>query len=253
VEEPNAHLFLSPEIHETEPVGIPVPVVDESLCNGCGTCGEVCEFSAIVVIKNKVMVFPELCHGCGACAYFCPRKAIREELREIGRVERGSAGTLSFVHGLLNVGEPMAPPLIRKTKKSIDRERAVIIDAPPGTSCPVVESVKGADFCVLVTEPTPFGLNDLTLAVEMVRKLGVPIGVVINSCTIGNSEVEDYCGRERIPVLMRLPWDRRIAEQYSAGRLLLKNLPEYAEHFSTLYQSIHTEMAAYEATHCHQR
>ncbi|MBN1534077.1 MAG: ATP-binding protein [Spirochaetes bacterium] len=253
VEEPNAHLFLKPVMNTKETAGLPVPVVDESLCTGCGRCGEVCQYSAIVVIQKKVMVFHELCHGCGACAYFCPEKAIREEEREIGIIESGTAGGLSFVHGILNIGEPMAPPLIRKVKERIERGRTVIIDAPPGTSCPVVETVRDADFCVLVTEPTPFGLNDLELAVEMVRKLGIPMGVVINSCTIGDSGVREYCEREGIPVLMSMPWDRRIAEQYSSGMLMLRNLREYREHYGSLITNIRAELSRDETAHCHQR
>lgn len=253
VEEPNAHLFLKPEINERETIGLPVPVVDESKCTYCGKCGEVCEFSAIVVIQKRVMFFPELCHGCGACEYFCPEKAIREEEREIGVIEAGTAGELSFVQGILNIAEPMAPPLIRRVKEKIEEGRTVIIDCPPGTSCPVVESVKGAEFCVLVTEPTPFGLNDLKIAVEMVRKLKVPLGVVINSCTIGDREVEDFCRREGIPVLMSLPWDRRIAEQYSAGRLVLQNLQEYREYYETLFDNIKMELSRNETAHSHKR
>ncbi len=253
VEEPNAHLFLKPEIKERETVGLPVPVIDESRCTGCGVCEEVCEFNAIAVIKKKVLVFPELCHGCGACAYFCPEKAIREQDRIIGVVETGSADDISFIHGILNVGEPMSPPLIRKVKSRIDPNRKVIIDSPPGTSCPVVETVKGADFCLLVTEPTPFGLNDLVLAVEMVRTLGVPMGVVINSCNIGDNQVSAYCEREGVPVLMSLPWDRRIAEQYSAGRLVFQNLWEYREHFSKLWENIKAKLLKNETTYSNKR
>ncbi len=253
VEEPNTHLFLKPVIYKRETVGLPVPVVDESRCTHCGKCGEVCEFSAIVVIKKRVMVFPELCHGCGACEYFCPEKAIREEDREIGVIETGSTGGLSFVHGVLNVGEPMAPPLIRRVKDRIESGRTVILDSPPGTSCPVVETVKGADFCVLVTEPTPFGLNDLKLAVEMVRKLNVPMGVVINLCNIGDNEVSNYCEEEKIPILMSFPWDRRIAEQYSAGMLILENLREYRARYESLFDHIKAEYARYEKAHCHKR
>ncbi|MCU0849475.1 MAG: ATP-binding protein [Spirochaetes bacterium] len=254
VEEPNAHLFLKPEIIKRETMCLPIPVVDESKCTHCGKCGEVCEFSAIFVIKNKVMVFPELCHGCGACEYFCPEKAIREEKREIGIIESGTAGGLSFVHGILNIGEPMSPPLIRRVKELIEPGRTVILDSPPGTSCPAVETVKGADFCVLVTEPTPFGLNDLNLAVEMVRKIRVPLGVVINSCNIGDSGVNEYCKNEGIPVLMSFPWDRRIAEQYSMGTLMLKNLREYIEHYATLFDKIKAELySKNETAHSHKR
>jgi len=237
VEEPNAHIFLKSQIDERISVGIPVPEVDKSKCNYCGKCAEVCEFNAIVVIKKKVLIFPELCHGCGGCSYVCPEKAINEVEREIGVIEKGSLGKIDFIHGVLNVGEPMAPPLIRQVKKHVNSKDA-IIDASPGTSCPVVEAVNGSDFCLLVTEPTPFGLNDLRLAVEMLRKLTIPFGVVINCADIGDEEVERYCGSEGIPILMTIPWDRRIAEAYSKGIPLIEALPEYKSRFSQLYGEI---------------
>ncbi len=238
VEEPNAHIFLKPQIDQKKPVGIPVPEVDESRCTHCGRCAEACEFNAIVVIKQKVLIFPELCHGCGGCTFICPSKAIRETDRTIGVVERGTAGTIDFVHGILNVGEPMAPPLIREVKHFIDYTGNTIIDASPGTSCPVVGAVKDSDFCVLVTEPTPFGLNDLKLAVGMLKKLSIPYGVVINSAGLGDAEVENYCGSENIPILMTIPWDRRIAEAYSRGVPLILALPEYKKKFLQLYEQI---------------
>jgi len=238
VEEPNGHLFLKPEIKDRFSIGIPVPQVDESICTYCGKCAEICEYHAIIVIKDKVLVFPELCHGCGGCSYVCPVDAIKEVKREIGVIEKGMAKNIEFVHARLNIGEPMAPPLIREEKKYIDDHRTVIIDSSPGTSCPVVESVKGTDFCLLVTEPTPFGLNDLKLAVEMVRLLGIPCGVVVNSADIGNREVWNYCKKENIPVLMEIPFDRRIAEAYSKGIPLLKKIPEYRDKFLKLYQDI---------------
>jgi MinD superfamily P-loop ATPase len=238
VEEPNAHIFLKPHIHERISVGIPVPEVDESKCSFCGKCAEVCEFNAIVVIKKKVLFFPELCHGCGGCSYICPEKAIKEVEREIGVVERGRSGKIDFIHGILNVGEPMAPPLIRQVKRHINSGTNAIIDASPGTSCPVVEAVNRSDFCLLVTEPTPFGLNDLKLAVEMLRKLTIPCGVVINCADIGDEEVQKYCKDEDIPILMTIPWDRRIAEAYSKGIILIDALPEFKNRFSQLYGKI---------------
>ncbi|MBA7688584.1 Iron-sulfur cluster carrier protein [subsurface metagenome] len=238
VEEPNAHIFLKPHINERIPVGIPVPEVDESKCSFCGKCAEVCEFNAIVVIKKKVLFFPELCHGCGGCSYICPENAIKEVERAIGVIEKGRSGKIGFIHGILNVGEPMAPPLIRQVKKHINNSTNAIIDASPGTSCPVVEAVNGSDFCLLVTEPTPFGLNDLKLAVEMLRKLTIPCGVVINCADIGDEEVERYCKDEDIPILMTIPWDRRIAEAYSRGIPLIDALPEFQNRFSQLYGTI---------------
>ncbi|MDY6933484.1 MAG: ATP-binding protein [Spirochaetota bacterium] len=242
VEEPNAHIFINPELAERMSVGILVPEVDDSKCTYCGKCAEVCEFNAIVVIKDKVLFFPELCHGCGSCSYFCPENAISEIEREIGIIERGNSQNIELIHGILNIGEPMAPPLIRRVKGLIHNNKDVIIDASPGTSCPVVESVKGSDFCVLVTEPTPFGLNDLKLAVEMIRKLRIPFGVVVNCADIGNEEVEEYCREENIQILMTIPWDRRIAVAYSEGIPLLEALPEYNENFIQLYDMIKKEV-----------
>jgi MinD superfamily P-loop ATPase len=238
VEEPNGHLFLKPKIDERISVGIPTPKVDLSRCTYCGECARVCEFNAIVVIGKKVLVFPELCHGCGGCSYICNENAIEEIEREIGVIERGRAGDIEFVHGLLNVGEPMAPPLIRKEKSLIDIKKTVLIDTSPGTSCPVVESVRGSDFCILVTEPTPFGLNDLKLAVEMVRKLSIPLGVLINCSDIGDQKVLHYCEMEKIPVLMEIPFNRRIAEAYSRGIPMIEEIPEYRVKFQGLYSEL---------------
>jgi MinD superfamily P-loop ATPase len=238
VEEPNAHIFLKPTLDRNETVCIPIPEVDEAECTFCGKCAEVCAFNAIAVIKDKVLVFPELCHGCGACSYLCPEDAISEAGKEIGVVEAGRAGKIDFVQGKLNVGEPMAPPLIRRVKEKIEPDRTIIIDVPPGTSCPVVEAVGGSDFCLLVTEPTPFGLNDLTLAVEVIRKLGIPCGVVINRSGIGDDETEKYCCSEGIPILLNIPLDVEIAHLYSKGIPLVQGMPEWRGAFSSLFSDI---------------
>jgi len=242
VEEPNGHLFLKPRIEEKISVGIPVPKVDNSKCTHCGLCAKVCEYHAIITILDNVLVFPELCHGCGGCASECPAEAITEVEREIGVVEKGKAGDADFVQGRLNLGEPMSPPLIRKVKHFIDSNKIAILDAPPGTSCPVVTAVRGTDFCLLVTEPTPFGLNDLKLAVEMVRVLGIPLGVVINQADIGTKEVWNYCEAENIPILQEIPFERKIAESYSKGIPLIKEFPEYKEKFLKIYQEIMQRM-----------
>jgi MinD superfamily P-loop ATPase len=238
VEEPNCHIFLNPEIEKVEKVGVPVPKVDEDKCNACGKCHEICQFSAIVALKTKPLTFPELCHGCGGCSLICPEEAITEESREVGVIETGHAGHVVFTHGRLRVGEAMSPPLIRAVKKSADKNGLTIIDAPPGTSCPVIEAIKGSDFVVLVTEPTPFGLNDLKLAVEMVKKLGIPSGVLINRADIGDDEVKLYCRAEGIPLLLEIPDDRRIAEAYSRGRLIIDAIPEYKTMFEGLLSKI---------------
>jgi len=250
VEEPNAHLFLEPVITNSESVEIPVPKINDKKCNYCGKCAEVCVFNAIAVTKNKVLVFPGLCHGCGACTLFCPEKAITEEGNEVGVLEEGKAGSINFTHGRLNIGEPMAPPIIRKIKKKINKDgtkgknnditnhHITIIDAPPGTSCPVIESIKDSDYTILVTEPTPFGLHDLILAVEVLRKLKIPHGVVLNKCDIGDHKVEEYCKKNDIPLLLSIPLDREIAVAYSKGIPIVKINPSYEQKFIQLFQKI---------------
>jgi len=244
VEEPNAHIFLKPVIKEQKKAYIPVPEIDESKCNYCGKCAQVCVYHAIAVLpsqngkKGATLVFANLCHGCGACSALCPEKAIKEVNREIGVVELGNCGQIDFVHGKLNIGEAMSPPLIRQVKDEINLKKTVIIDAPPGTSCPVVASVKGSDFCVLVTEPTPFGLNDLILAVEVLKKIKIPFGVVINRADLGNTKTEEYCKEENITVLMRIPFKKEIAMAYSNGEPMVKAFPEYKKDFQSLFNDI---------------
>jgi MinD superfamily P-loop ATPase len=238
VEEPNSHILLSPSFRRVTPVGIPVPRIDESKCTSCGQCAKVCEYHAIAVIVKTVLVFDEMCHGCGACSYLCPEKAIFEVEREIGIIQEGSSDGIQFINGILNVGEPMASPLIRKVKEHIQNGGTVIIDAPPGTACPVIETVRGTDFCLLVTEPTPFGLNDLALAVGMLEKLGIPKGVIVNKADIGDRKVWEYCESKNIPILMEIPMDRQIAELYSKGIPFVVERPSYMQTFQRLYENV---------------
>jgi len=254
VEEPNAALFLHPTIEERREVGQLVPEVDFTKCTACGRCAEVCQYHAIAVVGKgrggtaPVLVFPELCHGCGSCTLNCPTEAIREVLHVTGAIERGAAGSVEFAQGTMDVGEPMAVPIIRQLKRWVippDTDgRPIILDAPPGTACPVVESMRGADFVLLVTEPTPFGLHDLRLAVEVAREVGasgqtpLPVGVVVNRDGVGDRGVDEYCAAEGIPILMRIPLDRRIAEAYSEGIPLIEALPEYRQRFLDLYAAI---------------
>jgi len=238
VEEPNDHIFMKPNITRSEAVSIPVPSVDSEICNHCGKCGEVCAFNAIAVINEKVLIFPELCHGCGACSYLCPERAISEAANTIGVIEMGNADGIDFVHGKLDVGQMMAPPIIRKVKEFSDTDEVTIIDASPGTSCPVVEAISDSDFCVLVTEPTPFGLNDLILAVETVRQLGIPCGIVLNRADVGDGKTEEYCHKENIPILLTIPLDMDIAGYYSRGIPLVEGMPEYKNGFIELYNKI---------------
>ncbi|MGD2064876.1 MAG: ATP-binding protein [Dehalococcoidia bacterium] len=244
VEEPNANILLHLALNQSQQVYVPIPKVDETECTYCGKCAEVCAYNALAVIKEKVLVFPELCHGCGACSHLCPESAITEEGREIGVVERGDSGNLELIQGKINVGEAMAPPVIREVKKCIEPTNIVIIDVPPGISCPVVEAVEGSDFCLLVTEPTPFGLNDLLLAMEVVKKLGIPCGVVINRVGIGGEEIDQYCRQEGVPVLLRIPLDRNIAVLYSEGIPLIEGMPQWREAFLRLFQDIKSMIIA---------
>ena len=238
VEEPNAHIFLKPQIKSKAPVFIPVPEIDKNKCNFCGKCAQVCAYNAIAVLKKDILVFKELCHGCGSCSYFCPQKAIKEVYKEIGVVETGNRDSLQFVHGRLNIGEAMSPPLIRAVKEHINPTKTVIIDVPPGTSCPPIEAIKESDFCILVTEPTPFGLYDLTLAVEVLRKLKIPFGVIINRSGLGDNKVDDYCTKENIPVLMHIPFKKEIASAYSKGETIVKAFPEYKKEFQKLFDDV---------------
>ena len=238
VEEPNAHIFLKPKITHARSLSVLVPKVDEKRCTYCGKCARFCSYNAIAIVKEKVLFFPELCHNCGGCTIVCPEKAIREVKRPKGVIEEGRSGKIRFIKGELNVGEAVSPPLIREVKRAADKGFLTIIDVPPGTSCPVIEAVKGSDFCLLVTEPTPFGLNDLILAVEVMRKLKIPFAVVINRSDIGDGKVEEYCEKEKIPILMRIPMDRRIATAYSKGTPIVEEIPEYREKFKELYEKI---------------
>jgi MinD superfamily P-loop ATPase len=251
VEEPNAHLFLKPQITGRRIATIPVPEVDESQCDYCGKCRDVCAYNAIAVMpkegdkKGSVLIFPHLCHGCGGCSLLCPQEAIREVDKEIGIVETGNCGNMLFIHGKLNIGEIMSPPLIKQVKECINPARTVIIDAPPGTSCPVIASVKESDFCVLVTEPTPFGLHDLTLAVEVLRKMGIPFGVVINRSDIGDGQTDNFCQEKEIPVLMRIPFNKEIAFLYSRGIPIVQEKKEYVKQFRKLYDLIKKERGVF--------
>lgn len=240
VEEPNGHLSLRPSIRRRAPVTVPVPEVDRSRCTTCGACARACRHSAIVVLPETVLTFPSLCHGCGGCSLACPRDAIREILRPIGAVEEGSSGAMTVLQGRLDVGEAMSPPVIREVLRGAPRDQSLIIDAPPGTSCPVIETLKPADAVLLVTEPTPFGLHDLTLMVEVVRSLGLPVGVAVNRSGLGDDGIHEFCGREGIPILMELPFERRFAEACSRGELLVDRFPGVGTLFSHLAARLRT-------------
>jgi len=237
-EEPNGHIFLKPEIEISEDVTVGVPEVDIGKCTGCGKCGQLCQYSAIICLKDKPLVFEQLCHSCGGCMAIYPEGAITEKQRKIGIAEFGKSNGTYFGHGRLDIGAIQTPALIRYVKKRIKNDAVSIIDAPPGTSCPVIEAIKGSDFVLLVAEPTPFGLNDLELAVGMVRQLKIPFAVAINRSDIGDDAVVRYCRQENIEVLIQIPNDRKIAESYSRGVMIVEAMPDYKQKFLKLYEDI---------------
>jgi len=241
VEAPNAHLFLHPAWNEKEDVGLLIPRVDESKCTHCGRCAEVCQYHAIAVLGKKTLVFPQLCHGCGSCTALCPEKAIEEIPDRLGQIERGPATAgITFARGVLDVGEPMAVPIIRKLKGWVisQPDQMIIRDAPPGTSCPVVESARGSDYLLLVTEPTPFGLHDLRLAAQVAGELGIPAGVIINRVNGPYPDMDEFCANQHLPVLLSIPFERAIAKNVAQKKTLVDIHPEYTAVFRTIIQQI---------------
>jgi MinD superfamily P-loop ATPase len=238
VEEPNAHLFLNPVLEKKETVNAVVPEIDLEKCIFCKKCMDICRFAAIAVLKKDVLVFDNLCHSCGGCFEVCPEKAIKEKQRSLGEIEHGMVDNISFIHGRLKVGQVMVPPIIKKVRTFTDPDLVTIIDAPPGTSCPVIAAVNKADFVLLVTEPTPFGLHDLKLAVETVKILGIPHGLIINRADLGNDDVKAYAKKENLPILMEIPFEKRIAQIYSNGQMIAKEIPEFKVKFQSLFQDI---------------
>jgi MinD superfamily P-loop ATPase len=238
VEEPNAYLFLKPKIRQTQAVTVLNPVVNDKLCNRCGKCADFCQYNALFVSSNEVMVFPDLCHSCGGCALVCPAEAISEAPNRIGTITYGATDAVELVYGELEVQKPMAVPIIREVKRCMKKGKNVILDSPPGTSCPVIQTVTGSDFCILVTEPTPFGLHDLKIIVQVLEDMGIPFGVVVNRAGVGDKKVYEFCKGKNIPVLLEIPYDRRIAELYSQGIPFSVEMPEWKEKFQTLFETV---------------
>ncbi|MFX1265307.1 MAG: ATP-binding protein [Promethearchaeota archaeon] len=237
VEEPNVHTLLHPEKTTVRSVSVPTPSVDLEKCTFCKKCAEFCEFNAIFVGKTA-LIYDEMCHSCGGCSIVCPEGAITETTREVGTIHRSEVDGLHLAYGELNVGEPIATRVIKAVKEEIDKAGINIVDAPPGTACPVIETMQESDFLVLVTEPTPFGLHDLAITVDVVKELGIPCGVVINRAGIGDDKVRDYCKRWAIPILLEIPFSRRIAELYSVGVPFVREMPEWRERFRHLFEDI---------------
>jgi MinD superfamily P-loop ATPase len=240
VEEPNSAIFLKPVIEKETVVNKSIPEINDARCNLCGVCEKVCAYNAIAVV-NKVLIFPDLCHGCGACSMLCPENAIREIGVKIGIMRLGIKKNIRFIEGRLKINEPMATPLIRRVKNA-EKKVLVIVDSPPGTSCPVMESVKNSDYVILVTEATPFGLSDLEMAFSTFKELGLRMGVIINKSRGKNKAIEEFCEKKGLEVLMKIPFDRKIAESYSRGTPLVEIMPEYANKFKKVYSRIESEV-----------
>ncbi|MFI4910481.1 MAG: P-loop NTPase [Sedimentisphaeraceae bacterium JB056] len=237
-EEPNGHIFLKPSIEQSEDVTVGVPHVNLDACTGCGKCADLCQYSSIICLKDKPLLFEELCHSCGGCMEICPQKAITETNRKIGEAEYGKAKDVGFYHGRLDIGAIQTPAIIKHLKKKMSDTAITVIDAPPGTSCPVIEAIKDTDFVLLVTEPTPFGLNDLKLAVGMVEEMGIAFAVAINRCDGGDDSVVEYCKESNIEIMLQIPEERKIAESYSKGVMIVEALPHYKDSFLDLYNRI---------------
>ncbi|MDG6218167.1 MAG: ATP-binding protein [Candidatus Thermoplasmatota archaeon] len=242
VEEPNANIFLHSNITEREDVSMSIPEIHEEKCNYCGKCSEFCAYNALAVVRSKILVFPELCHSCGGCELVCPLDAISWKERVIGKIDHGQSKNIDFYRGVLNVGESQAIPVIKALKRKIDKNKNVIIDVPPGTSCPVIESISGSDYCILVTEPTPFGLHDLKLAVEVVKHLNIPFGVIINRDGVGDDRVQVHCLKQHIPVLLKIPEQQNIALLYSRGLALVSENPDWKKIFNHVFTLLLNEV-----------
>jgi len=244
VEEPNLHLFLKPDITGRETAAMEVPVADESKCTYCRACADLCQFKAISVLGSVLLTFPEMCHGCGGCLAVCPEKALSPGARELGEVSWGTAaGRIGFFMGRLRVGEAMSPPLMRAVIAKIAKSPHatagdLIIDAPPGTSCPAINAVLPSDLILLVTEPTPFGFYDFQLAHAAFAPLGKPMAAVINRAGLGDRSVQDFCRSRQLPILAEIPFDRSLAEAYSKGRVVAEALPNLRKVFVELMTAL---------------
>ena len=244
VEAPNGAIFLTPDTHWNDEVTVPVPQFDPAACKACGRCRDICAFNAIVQVHDRILFFPELCHNCGGCALICPNDAITEKPHTLGTIRGGASGDIGFMDGNMHIGQARSTPIIRALVGRLPFSRWNILDCPPGTSCPVVASVQEADYVVMVTEPTPFGLHDLDMAVRMTGTLGLPCGVVINRDGTGCSGVESYCKENDLPILARIPFDRNVAERYSRGEVLASPESWFAVKMEELYLQISIQLQA---------
>jgi MinD superfamily P-loop ATPase len=238
VEEPNDHIFLKPKISSVQPVTVSVPIVNETLCDRCRKCADFCQYNALFVGSDEVLVFPDLCHSCGGCALVCPEEAISEVPHKIGTLKLGTNGNVELVYGELEVQKPMAVPIIKEVKRRIKRDKDAILDSPPGTSCPVIQTVKNSDFCILVSEPTPFGLHDLKIILQVLESMEIPSGVIVNRAGVGDKKIYEFCRGKNIPILLEIPYNKRIAELYSRGIPFSQEMPEWRAKFLALFNTI---------------
>lgn len=237
VEEPNANIFIKANLQKIEDVFLMNPSFNLDKCAFCKECAEFCAYHAIAVLSSDILFFPELCSGCGGCRIVCKYNAIEEGSRKIGEIYYGK-NEIEIYQGLLNIGEARATPVIKRLKNYVSKEDLSILDAPPGNGCPTIETMHHADYVILVTEPTPFGLHDLKIAVDIVRKFNIPFGVIINRDGIGNDSVEKYCKEEDIEILMKIPYSGEIAKLYSSGIPFVKEIKEWKRKFIELYEVI---------------
>lgn len=242
VEEPNSHLYLSPELADVETVCIPTPVIDEDRCTHCSKCSSFCEYNALAVLPSQVLVFPAICNGCGGCSIVCPENAVSEKDRVIGHIQGGKAGDISFFRGLLTVGEARSVPIIRSLKTHAAKEGITILDSPPGSSCPVVETLEGVDYVILVTEPTPFGIHDMDIVVSVVRDMGIPCGVVINKDGIGSELAHSYIESKGLTLLASIPHSMKAAKSGSNAVPIVEAIPELKERFEMIIEKIGKEV-----------
>jgi len=242
VEEPNSHIFMKPDITDTVSVKAEYPVVDANKCNLCGKCGDFCNFNAIIPTKKNVLVFKEICHACGGCQLVCPTNAIEYKKREIGKIYTGKTiyGNI-LSSGELIVGEMSGIGIIKGLFEGASKEELVIVDAPPGTACSTVAAVESVDYAIIVTEPTPFGVSDMKMVVEMLREMKIPFGLVINKAGLGDDEIYEYVKEEEIEILMEIPFDEEIAKLYSVGTAFVTEKTEYKEKFQKMYENIKTK------------
>ncbi|MGM0613072.1 MAG: ATP-binding protein [Bacteroidota bacterium] len=244
VEEPNAHVFLNGEHEWSENVTTPIPSIDKDKCVYCGKCAEICAFNAIMFVKpiSHIQVLPDLCKSCGACTWACPYDAINEIPKKLGVLNQYKLDKNNLLEGMLDIGSPFSVPVIKELKKKAEDYELVIYDSPPGTSCPVMETIHDVDFVVVVAEPTPFGVADLKLMIETLKQMDKQAGVVINRSTSDNHLIYEYLEQENLPVMMEIPFERQLAEQYSNGLLFAEQSDIYREKFENLFDSIHQKI-----------